>query len=353
MFIAGIPIWIWGAFLAFVLGMLALDLGVFHRHAHVVKIKEALVWSAVWIGLALLFNVGVYFFWENIYPNSQYTSGEAALAFLSGYLIEKALSVDNIFVFLVVFSFFAVPPQYQHRVLFWGIIGALVFRAAFIAAGAALLKNFAWMTLIFGLLLVLTAVKMVVLKDKKIEPDKNPLVKLFRKIMPVTPDFVGQRFFTRIDGRLWATPLFLTLVFIEFTDVIFAVDSIPAIFAITNDPFIVFTSNVFAILGLRALFFAISGLMSAFHYLGYGLAAILAFVGGKMCWTYYQHFSGNADYKFPIVMSLSIIVGLLLIAIFASLLFPPKNPHHVIPTPPGGVDESEVSELSEKQQQEV
>ncbi|HEY0866823.1 MAG TPA: TerC family protein, partial [Fimbriimonas sp.] len=293
----GIPLWIWGAFLAFVLGMLALDLGVFHRKAHVVHIKEALIWSGVWIGLALLFNLGIHLFWHRIYPESMYSNSEASMAFLTGYLVEKALSVDNIFVMLLVFSYFHVPEKYQHRVLFWGIIGALVFRAAFIAAGSALLTRFAWMTLVFGAFLIVTGVKMIWLRDKKIEPDKNPVIRGFRKIVPVTPDFVGQKFFHHVDGRLWATPLFVTLLFVEMTDIVFAVDSIPAIFAITKDPFIVFTSNVFAILGLRALYFAVSGLIGMFRYLSFGLAGILIFVGWKMGWTYIQHWRGNEDYK--------------------------------------------------------
>ncbi|MCU0316175.1 MAG: TerC family protein [Fimbriimonadaceae bacterium] len=329
--LAGIPIWVWLAFLGFVLGMLALDLGVFHRQAHEVSIKEAIIWSGVWIGLALLFNLGIYFAWDVIYPASQYSRTEASLAFLTGYLVEKALSVDNIFVFLMVFTYFGVPNKYQHRVLFWGILGALVFRAAFIATGDALLKNFAWMILIFGGFLIFTGVKMISMKDKKLEPDKNPLVKLVRRIVPVTPDYVGQKFFTRIDGRLWATPLFICLVFIEFTDIIFALDSIPAIFAITREPFIVFTSNVFAILGLRALFFAVAGLMRMFHYLGYGLAAILVFVGGKMCFTYYMHTFVDEKWKFPITLSLGIILGLLVISMVASWLFPPKDGGHGLP----------------------
>lgn len=323
--LAGISIWIWGVFLAFVLGMLALDLGVFHRKAHVVKMKEALIWSGVWIGLALIFNYGLYLYWDQIQPGSAYSNKQAGLAFLTGYVVEKALSVDNIFVFLMVFSFFQVPAQYQHRVLFWGIIGALIFRAIFIAAGSTLLQNFGWMVLIFGGFLIFTGVKMVWLKDKKIDPDKNPAIRMFRKLVPVTEDYQGQSFFTRINGKLWATPLFVTLLFVEFTDIIFAVDSIPAIFAITKEPFIVFTSNVFAILGLRALFFALAGLMDLFHYLGYALAAILVFVGGKMVWTYYQHtLGGIPDYKFPIMFSLSIIVGILVLAIVLSALKPPK-----------------------------
>jgi len=335
--LAGIPIWIWGAFLAFVLGMLALDLGVFHKEAHEVKIKEALTWSAVWIALALVFNVGIFFLWDNIYPKSEYSSQEAGMAFLAGYLVEKALSVDNIFVFLMVFAYFKVPAQYQHRVLFYGIIGALVFRSLFIAAGAALLENFFWLMIVFGAFLIFTGVKMVIIKDKEVDPEKNPIIRGFRKMMPVTPNFVGQNFFTRIDGRLWATPLFITLLFIELTDIIFAVDSIPAIFAITKDPFIVFTSNVFAILGLRALFFALAGLMKLFHYLSYGLAAILVFVGGKMLYAYMEKVVYPDWPKFNVGLSLGIIITILAVSIVLSIIRPPAKPAHVIP----GHDEPE------------
>ncbi|MBI5707589.1 MAG: TerC family protein [Armatimonadetes bacterium] len=320
--IANIPLWIWGAFMAFVLVMLALDLGVFHRQAHKVEIKEALAWSGVWIGLALLFNLGLFFFWDQIQPGSRYTNEEAGFAFLAGYLIEKALSVDNIFVFLLIFGYFSVPEKYQHRVLFWGIIGALIFRAIFIAAGAALLEKFFWTMIIFGLFLIFTGIKMAIVRDKKIDPEKNPLVRLFRRLMPVTPDYRGQKFFTRIDGRLWATPLFVVLLMVEFTDVIFAVDSIPAIFAITSDPFLVFTSNVFAILGLRALFFALAGLMQMFHYLSYGLAAILVFVGGKMLYNYAEKVIVPEWPKFPVALSLGIIVAILGTAILASIRRP-------------------------------
>jgi len=320
--LAGISIYIWLGFLAFVGLMLALDLGVFHKEAHEVKMKEALGWSAVWIALALVFNVGIYFFWDSIGVKSGYSAAEASKAFLAGYLVEKALSVDNIFVFLMVFAYFQVPQKYQHRVLFYGILGALFFRAIFIAAGAALLNQFHWIVFVFGGFLILTGIKMVVMKDKKIEPDKNPIIKGFKKLMPVTPNFVGQQFFTRINGKLWATPLLITLIFVEITDIIFAVDSIPAIFAITRDPFIVFTSNVFAILGLRALFFALAGLMNMFHYLGYGLAGILVFVGGKMIYSWWD--------KFPIGLSLGIICGILVASIVASILWPPKKPTHQI-----------------------
>jgi tellurite resistance protein TerC len=322
--IAGIPLWIWGAFVGFVLLMLALDLGVFHRQAHRIAIKEALVWSGVWIGLALVFNALVFAFWDRIQPGSGYTNSEAGFAFLAGYLIEKALSVDNIFVFLLIFAYFSVPDKYQHRVLFWGIIGALFFRALFIAAGATLLERFHWTMILFGVFLVFTGIKMVTHKDKTLEPDKNPLVRLFRKVMPVTEEYHGQRFFTRIGGKLWATPLFLVLLVVEFTDIIFAVDSIPAIFAITSDPFIVFTSNVFAILGLRALFFALAGLMQMFHYLSYGLSAVLVFVGLKMLYGYVEK-SVFPDWpKFPVAVSLGVIVAILGAAIVMSIKRPPR-----------------------------
>lgn len=307
----------------FVLGMLALDLGVFPKESHEVGMKEALTWSGVWISLALVFNVLIYFFWDKIGTSSGYTASQASTAFFTGYLIEKALSVDNIFVFILVFSFFKVPAKYQHRVLFYGILGALIFRAIFIAAGASLLERFHWMVIVFGVFLILTGIKMLVLKDKKLDPEKNPIIRGFRKIMPVTPDYVGQNFFTRIHGRLWATPLFIALLFVELTDIIFAVDSIPAIFAITRDPFIVFTSNVFAILGLRALFFALAGLMNLFHYLSYGLAAILVFVGGKMIYSFWD--------KFPVGISLAVIAGILVLSVWVSLKFPPKNPSHALP----------------------
>ena len=321
--LANIPLWIWGAFMGFVLSMLALDLGVFHRHAHKIEMKEALVWSGVWIGLALLFNLGLFFYWDKIQPGSPYSNQEAGFAFLAGYLIEKALSVDNIFVFLLIFGYFAVPEKYQHRVLFWGIIGALISRASFIAGGAALLERFFWLMIVFGLFLIASGIKMAVIKDKKMDPEKNPLVKLFRRLMPVTQDYHGQKFFTRINGKLWATPLFVVLLMIEFTDVIFAVDSIPAIFAITSDPFLVFTSNVFAILGLRALFFALAGLMQMFHYLSYGLAAILVFVGGKMLYGYAEKVLVPDWPKFPVAASLGIIIAILGTAVIASLRKPP------------------------------
>ncbi len=326
--LAGIPIGIWGAFMGFVLLMLALDLGVFHKNAHKVEMKEALTWSAIWIAIALAFNGLIFAFWDQIQPGSRYTNNEAGFAFLAGYLVEKALSVDNLFVFLIVFGYFAVPDKYQHRVLFWGIIGALIFRATFIAAGSVLLEKFFWMMIVFGAFLIFTGIKMVLVKDKKIDPDKNPLIKAFKRFMPVTPDYVGQKFFTRIDGKLWATPLFVVLLMVEFTDIVFAVDSIPAIFAITSDPFLVFTSNVFAILGLRALFFALSGLMQMFHYLSYGLAAILVFVGGKMLYGYIEKVTMPDLPKFPVALSLCIIIAILVASIVVSIKRPPAKPMH-------------------------
>jgi tellurite resistance protein TerC len=299
-------IWAWIGFNIFVLAMLMLDLGVFHRKAHEVKIKEALAWSTVWITLALLFNLVVYFF----------EGREQALEFLTGYLIEKSLSIDNIFVFIIIFSFFHVPASYQHKVLFWGILGALIMRAIFIAAGIALLEKFYWIIYIFGGFLIFTGIKMITGKDKKIEPEKNPVIKLFRKIFPVTPDYVGSSFLISINGKRIATPLFVVLLMIETTDVIFAVDSIPAILAITKDPFIVYTSNVFAILGLRALYFAIAGIIQMFRFLSYGLAAILVFVGAKMMLV--------DIYKIPIEISLGIVAGILAISIIASIV---KKPH--------------------------
>jgi len=303
-----IPIEWWVGFNVFVLAMLALDVGVFHRKSHEVKMKEALTWSAVWISLALLFNAGIYYF----------RGPEAGLQFLTGYIIEKSLSVDNVFVFIMVFAYFKVPAQYQHKVLFWGILGALIMRAIFIAAGVTMLKQFHWLIYVFGVFLILTGIKMVLQKDKTLEPEKNPVLRLFRRVVPVTPTFHADRFFVQLDGRRMATPLFVVLLFIEMTDVIFAVDSIPAILAITQEPFIVYTSNVFAILGLRALYFALAGIMQLFHYLHYGLSAILVFVGGKMVAT-------DIVGKVPIGISLGVIATIVFASVLASLLFPPAR----------------------------
>ncbi|MGE0020363.1 MAG: TerC family protein [Draconibacterium sp.] len=295
---------VWAGFLLFVLLMLALDLGVFHRKSHEVKIKEALIWSAVWISLALIFNAGVYF----------YLGKEKAIEFLTGYVIEKSLSVDNLFVFIMVFSYFNVDTKYQHKVLFWGILGALVMRAIFIFAGVALIQQFHWIIYVFGAFLIFTGIKMLVQKNEEVSPDKNPLVRLFKRFFPVTDIVHGDRFFVKINAKTVATPLFIVLLIIEFTDLIFAVDSIPAILAISNDTFIIFTSNVFAILGLRALYFALAGIAKLFYYLKYGLSAILVFVGVKMVIAGF--------FKIPVLYSLLIIVSILIISILASVIFP-------------------------------
>ena len=298
---------VWTCFIGFVLVMLALDLGVFHRKSHEIKIKEALIWSAVWISLALAFNYGIYVFMGK----------EKAIEFLTGYVIEKSLSIDNLFVFIMLFTYFNVNTKYQHKVLFWGILGALVMRAIFIFAGVALINKFHWIIYVFGVLLVFTGIKMLFHKDEKIDPDKNPLVRLFKKFFPVTDQEHGDKFFVKMKGRTFATPLFIVLLIVEFTDLIFAVDSIPAILAITNDTFIIFTSNVFAILGLRALYFALAGITKYFYYIKYGLSAILVFVGIKMTIVDF--------YKVPILYSLFTIASILLISIIVSLVFPKKT----------------------------
>lgn len=305
-------IWLWIGFNLFVMLMLALDLGVFHRQAHKVSIKEATVWSIVWITLAMLFNLGLYLFWDKAAPTNSYSNSEAALAFFTGYLIEKSLSVDNIFVFVLIFTFFAVPAIYQHRVLFWGILGALIMRGTLIAVGAVLLKEFHWIIYIFGAFLIFTGIRMALHRNEEMHPEKNPAVKLLRKIMPVTENYEGDHFFIRRAGKLMATPLLLVLLIVESTDLIFAVDSIPAVFAVTNDPFIVYTSNVFAILGLRSLYFLLAGVVDKFHYLKLGLSVVLAFVGTKMV---------MADlYKIPVGLSLGVIAIILTIAVVASLV---------------------------------
>ena len=304
-------IWLWLGFNLFVLFMLALDLGIFHRKAHIVSIREATFWSAMWIALALAFNLGLYLFWDRISPTSTYTNSEAALAFFTGYLIEKSLSVYNIFVFVLLFTFFAVPAAYQHRVLFWGILGALLMRGTLIAVGAALLKEFHWIIYVFGAFLIFTGIRMALHRSEQLHPERNPLVKLLRRFMPVTESYEGDKFFIRRAGKLMATPLFLVLLLVESTDLIFAVDSIPAIFAVTEDPFIVYTSNVFAILGLRSLYFLLAGVVDRFYYLKLGLSVVLVFVGIKMV---------IVDlYKIPVGLSLGVIASILAISVLASL----------------------------------
>jgi len=298
---------IWGGFNILVLAMLALDLGIFHRKDHKISVKEGLVWSIIWIIVALIFNVIVYF-WQ----------GEAkALQFFTGYLIERSLSIDNIFVFLLIFTYFGVPDKFQYKVLFWGIIGALVMRGLFIGIGALLIARFHWVIYIFGAFLVYTGIKMGVAGDTKIEPEKNPVLRFVRRFIPLTDNYDKGKFFVKKAGKKLGTPLFVVLIVVETTDIVFAVDSIPAIFAITLDPFIVYTSNVFAILGLRALYFALAGLMDMFYYLKYGLSAILAFVGVKMLISGY--------YKIPDMMALGVIAFLLAVSIIVSILKPHKK----------------------------
>ena len=292
---------LWIGFNLLVVALLAIDLGVFHRRAHAVSIKEAALWSIVWIALALAFNVAVYF-WQG---------AETALEFFTGYLLEKSLSVDNLFVFVLIFSAFKVPALYQHRVLFWGVLGALVMRGLFIVIGAALLEQFHWIIYVFGVFLIFTGIRMATQRDEELHPEQNPIVKWGRRFLPMTSGYEGARFFVRRAGKWLATPLLLVLLVVETTDVVFAVDSIPAIFAITRDPFIVYTSNVFAILGLRALYFVLAGAVAQFHYLKLGLSAILVFVGAKMALTDF--------YKIPVTLSLGVIAAILSAAMLASM----------------------------------
>ena len=298
-----VPVFWWVAFNAFVIVMLSLDLGVFHRKAHTVSIKEALLWSAVWITLALAFNTWVYFEMGWL----------KATEFFTGYVVEKSLSVDNLFIIAVLFTFFGVPAIYQPKILFWGIFGALVMRALMIAAGAALLTNFAWITYVFAGILFFTGIKMLVGTDEAIDFEKNITIRLLRKVMPLTKDFHGDKFFVKQGAKWAATPMFAVLICVEFTDLIFAVDSIPAIFAITQDTFIVYTSNVFAILGLRSLYFALSGILPYFHFLKYGLGVILCFVGAKMG-------LAHSAWKIDGMVSLGVITGILAITVIASII---------------------------------
>jgi tellurite resistance protein TerC len=295
------PLWAWFGFLVVVGLMLAIDLGIFHRHAHIVSLREAAIWSVVWVVVALLFNL-VILFWMG---------KREALEFLTGYLVEKALSADNIFVFAVLFNYFAVPPAYRHRVLFWGVLGAIVMRFAFIMAGAALLKKFHWVVYIFGIIVILSGIKLLRRQDGQVDPEKNPVIQLARRFLPLTPNYVGQQFVVRDDGRFVFTPLALVLLAVETTDVVFAVDSVPAIFAITRDPFIVFTSNICAILGLRALYFLLEGVMKLFRYLDEGLAIILVFIGIKMLL--------SEVYPIPVGLSLGFVLLVLTITIVLSL----------------------------------
>lgn len=307
-------IWIWVGFLLFIVLMLALDLGVFHRKAHVISTTEALAWTVFWVVLALAFNVGVYIIYKHSWLGIGHTlsGGQAALQFFTGYLIEKSLSLDNIFVIALIFTYFRVPLMYQHRVLFWGVVGAVVLRGVMIAAGAVLITRFDWIVYVFGALLILTAARLLVARHDNIEPDKNLAVRLARRFYPVAPDYDGQRFLTHLDGRRAITPLFLALLMVETTDVLFAIDSIPAIFAITRDPFLVFTSNIFAILGLRSLYFALAAVMEKFRFLKKSLVFVLAFVGVKMILSHHH--------PIPTGVSLAVIVGILSVGVLASII---------------------------------
>jgi tellurite resistance protein TerC len=309
---------LWIGFIVLVLAMLALDLGVFHRKTHVVTVSEATVWTTVWVILAMLFNGGVYWLYEHHALGigqtigHELSGGQAALQFFTGYVIEKSLSLDNIFVIAIIFAYFGVPPQFQHRVLFYGILGAMIMRGVMITAGTALLHHFSWVTYLFGALLMFTAVKMLVARPEHLDPEKNPVVRLARSLYPVSATFEGERFFTILNGRRAITPLLLVLLVVETTDLLFAVDSIPAIFAVTRDPFLVFTSNVFAILGLRALYFVLAGVMDRFRYLKMSLVFLLAYVAVKMLLAHH--------YPIPTLASLAIISGILGVGVLASVL---------------------------------
>jgi len=283
----------------------------------VVGFKESMTWTVVWVVLALLFNAGIWHF----------SGSQKALEFFTGYVIEKSLSVDNVFVFAMLFSYFAVPPIFQHKVLFWGVLGALVMRAAMIALGAALIAKFSWIIYVFGAFLILTGIKMVLKREEEIHPERNPVVRLFKKLMPVTADYRGDRFFVVENGLRHATPLFVVLLLVEFSDLIFAVDSIPAIFAVTTDPFIVYTSNVFAILGLRSLYFALAGVMDKFHYLKIGLGVVLSFVGVKMM-------LAHSPYKIDTLVSLAVVIGIIALSIVASVMWPRRMGSFEGPTGP-------------------
>ena len=297
----------WVGFNILIFILIAIDLGLLHKKSHVISVKEALIWSAGWIFISLTFNVGIYFWFGY----------DSALQFLTGYLIEKSLSVDNIFVFAILFSYFKVPPEHQHKVLMWGILGALVMRGALIAIGTALITNFHWIIFVLGAFLVYTGIKMAVQKEISVHPEKNPVVNLAKRFIPISDDYDGDKFVTTVNGKKTFTPLLVVLLVVEVTDLMFAVDSIPAIFAITTDAFIVYTSNVFAILGLRALYFALSGVLNMFHYLKYGLGMVLSFVGTKMLISEF--------YIIPIPVALGAVAAILAISIVASIVIPAKT----------------------------
>lgn len=313
-------LWAWMAFSGAVFVMLMMDLGIFHRKAHALSLKEATLWSIFWVVVSVLFNIFILF----------WLGEEKALEFLTGYLLEKSLSADNIFVFAVLFNYFAVPAEYRHRVLFWGVVGAIVFRLTFILAGTALLKRFHWVVYVFGIIVIISGIKLLMRKEEKIVPERNPVLRLARRLLPITPTYHGQRFFVVHDGKVFATPLMLVLLVIESTDIVFAIDSIPAIFAITRDPFIVFTSNVCAILGLRALYFLLEGMIRLFRYLDEGLAVILVFIGVKMLLSEF--------YKIPVWVALGFVAVVLAIAITLSLVVKEAKAH-ADPQSDGGAKE--------------
>jgi len=310
----GVPPWQWAVFIACIIFFLALDLGVFHRHAHVVRFREALCWTCLWVGLSLAFG---------LFVAPRVVEGwthQETVEYLTGYLVELSLSMDNVFVIAMIFAYFRVPPEYQHRVLFWGILGALVMRGIMIAAGAALVQRFLWTLYIFGAFLVVTGVKMLFSRDEGVHPERNPVLRAARRWFPVTSDYVGQRFFVRQAGRTAITPLMLVLLMVETTDLIFAVDSIPAIFGITTKPFIVFTSNVFAILGLRSLYFVLANLIALFRYLKTGLSLVLVFIGVKMLLDPHGHKAYWWQVEVPTMMALGVVAGILVASILASIL---------------------------------
>jgi tellurite resistance protein TerC len=324
--------WLYAGFLAFVVLLLALDLGVLHRRSHTVGFREAVGWTVMWVTLALVFDLALYLFLRHRLPldprllalpgfDAAAVAKATALEFLAGYVVEYSLSVDNIFVFVVVLSYFRIPTELQHRVLFFGILGALVFRGIFIAVGSVLVQ-YQWVLVAFGAFLIITGVRVMFAPEKEVDPEKNALIRLTRRLMPVSPRLHGKSFFTRIDGRLHATPLFVAVQFLELTDIVFAVDSVPAIFALTDEPFVVFTSNVFAILGLRNLYFMLRGAVDRFHLLKYGLGVVLVFVGLKMLWLN-RLYGGH----FPIGLSLGIIVGVIAASVVLSLLWPNRGSH--------------------------
>jgi len=312
------PNWVfWVVFNTFVLLMLVLDLRVFHRESHAIRFKEAIAWTFVWILLAGLFALMVYLFGHHMVPNAARPNHQLALEFVTGYLLEEALSVDNLFVFLLIFRYFQVDRAHQHPVLYWGIVGAMVMRATFILGGVTLINRVHWFTYVLGVFVVYTGIRLLREQETKIHPDKNPVLKLFRRFFPISKQYEGQRFFVMRGARWIATPLAVVLIVVETTDVIFATDSIPAILAVTRDPFIVYTSNVFAILGLRSLYFALTGMMEVFHYLHYGLSVILIFIGLKML--------GSEFLQIPIGVALSVVGGILVVSVVASLVFPAER----------------------------